>query len=96
MSGYPDANYAPMPSYPSSIGESCAKPCPYTYYDGGAFCSDVTINANLSVAGVVAAGSLLVGGTKFIPTLFVNPFDGLYYTVLASRQPSGFVPPNLG
>jgi hypothetical protein len=94
MSGYPDANYAPMPTYTSDVGLSCAKPCPYTYYDGGTFCSDVTINTNLSVAGEVAAGSLIVGGTNFIPTLFLNPYDDQYYTVLARKQPDEFVPPN--
>jgi hypothetical protein len=94
MTSYPDANYAPMPSYPSSIGDSCAKPCPYTFYDGGTFCSDVVINTNLSVAGSVAAGSLIVGGVNFKKTLFLNSFDGLYYFVLASQLPSDFIPPN--
>jgi len=94
MTSYPDENYAPMPSYPSSIGDSCAKPCPYTFYDGGTFCSDVTIDTNLSVAGVVAAGSLIVGGVNYQKTLFVNSFDGLFYSVLASQLPSDFIPPN--
>jgi hypothetical protein len=77
-----------MPSYPSSIGDSCAKPCPYAFYDGGTFCSDVVINTNLSVAGAVAAGSLIVGGVSYKKTLFLNSFDGLYYYVLASSAPS--------
>ena len=93
MSGYPDPNYAPLPTYPSDVGLSCDKPCPYTFYDGGTFCSDVTINTNLSVAGEVAAGSLIVGGTNFIPTLFLNHYDGHYYVVLANKKPDGFVPP---
>lgn len=87
MSSYPDANYAPMPSYPSVVGESCANPCPYTFYDGGTFCSDVDINANLSVTGVVAAGSLIVNGVTYRKTLFLNPIDGSYYYVLASKEP---------
>ena len=69
MSSYPDANYAPMPTYTSVVGDSCAKPCPYTFYDGGTFCSDVTVNTNLRVAGAVAAGSLIVGGVNFKKTL---------------------------
>ena len=92
MSSYPDANYAPMPTYPSTVGESCSNPCPYTFYDGGTFCSDVTINTNLSVAGSVAAGSLIVGGVNFEKTLFLNTFDGLYYYVLASEGPVNPVP----
>jgi hypothetical protein len=84
MSSYPDANYAPMPTYISTIGESCANPGPYTFYKGGTFCEDVTINTNLSVAGTVAAGSLIVGGVNYKRTLFYNQFDGLYYQVLAS------------
>jgi hypothetical protein len=94
MTSYPDANYAPMPSYPSSIGDSCAKPCPYTFYDGGTFCSDVDINTNLSVAGSVAAGSLIVGGVSYKKTLFLNSFDGLYYYVLANKLPADFIPPD--
>ena len=77
MSGYPDANYAPMPTYVTDVGESCANPCPYTYYDGGAFCSDVTINTNLSVVGEVAAGSLVVGGKSFKPTLIESSIGPL-------------------
>jgi len=93
MTSYPDANYAPMPTYPSTVGESCSNPCPYTFYDGGTFCSDVVINTNLSVAGSVAAGSLIVGGISYKKTLFLNSFDGLYYSVLASQLPSDFIPP---
>ena len=69
MSGYPDANYPPMPTYVYNIGESCDNPCPYTYYDGGTFCSDVTINASLSVSGDTATGTLTVGGKLYKPVL---------------------------
>ena len=88
MSSYPDANYAPMPTFPSAVGDSCANPCPYTFYDGGTFCSDVVINTNLSVTGSVAAGSLIVGGVGYKKTLFLNAFDGLFYYVLASEGPA--------
>jgi hypothetical protein len=85
MSNYPDPNYAPLPTYADTIGDSCNKPGPYTFYKGGTFCEDVTINTNLSVAGTVAAGSLVVGGIQYKKTLFLNPHDGQYYFVLASR-----------
>ena len=92
MSSYPDSNYAPMPSYPSTIGDSCSNPCPYTFYKGGTFCEDVNINTNLNVIGTVAAGSLIVGGVNYEKTLFLNAYDDQYYFVLASALPNGFVP----
>ena len=44
MSGYPNPNYAPMPTYPSSVGESCDNPKPYWFWKGGTFCGDATRN----------------------------------------------------
>jgi hypothetical protein len=70
MSGYPDPNYGPLPEYPSSIGESCATPKPYWFYDGATFCNDVTIKSDLTVGGLTKTSRLIVNGTEFVPTLF--------------------------
>jgi len=82
MSGYPDANYAPMPTYTSDVGLSCAKPCPYTFYDGGTFCSDVIINTSLVVYGVTTTGKLVVAGREFKPTL-IETNDGPHLVLAA-------------
>jgi hypothetical protein len=83
MSSYPDPNYAPPPTYPSTEGESCADPKPNWFYGGGTFCDDVTIDANLSVAGLTATNRLIVAGREFRPTRIITT-DGVF-TVLASR-----------
>jgi hypothetical protein len=53
MSGYPDANYAAPPDYTVESGTNCENAKPYRFWDGAYFCSDVTVNANLSVVGTV-------------------------------------------
>jgi hypothetical protein len=70
MSGYPDPNYGPLPDYPSDVGTSCQNPKPGWFWAGGTFCGDVTLNSNLSVAGLTTTSRLVVGGTEFVPTLF--------------------------
>lgn len=70
MSGYPDPNYGPLEEYPSNIGESCATPKPFWFYDGASFCNDVTINTDLSVMGTTSTRRLIVSGTEFVPTRF--------------------------
>lgn len=70
MSGYPDPNYGPLGEYPSNIGESCTTPKPFWFYNGAAFCNDVTINSDLSVKGLTSTGQLVVAGTEFVPTHF--------------------------
>ena len=86
--GYPDANYAAAPEYPSDTGASCATPKPTSYWDSGNFCNDVFIGGNLTVLQNVDISTLTVEGTPYVPTLFMNPFDGLFYNVLASAVSS--------
>ena len=94
MSGYPNADYGGLPEYPSEVGTSCGNPKPAWYWEGGSFCNDVTIGGNLSVMGTVSTSKLVVSQTEFAPVLFLNPYDGLFYQVLASAPyPSDFVPP---
>ena len=89
MSGYPDANYAPAPEYPSTVGTSCQDPAPARFWKGGVFCTDVTIQGTLNVGNLkVDSEPIDVGGTLYSQTLFLNPFDGFYYHVLASRAPT--------
>jgi hypothetical protein len=85
MSSYPDANYAALPEYPSAIGDSCAKPSPYTFYDGGTFCSDVTVNSNIHISGALDTKVLIVDGVTYKKTLFLNQYDGEFYYVLATK-----------
>jgi hypothetical protein len=82
MSDYPDANYAPMPTYTDTIGDSCKKPGPYTFYKGGTFCEDVVINTNLTVYGVTTTGRLVVAGEEFRPTL-IETNDGSHLVLAA-------------
>ena len=82
MSDYPDANYAPMPTYADTIGDSCKKPGPYTFYKGGTFCEDVVINTNLTVYGVTTTGRLVVDGKEFRPTL-IETNDGPHLVLAA-------------
>ena len=82
MSDYPDANYAPMPTYTDTIGDSCKKPGPYTFYKGGTFCEDVVINTNLTVYGVTTTGRLVVAGEEFRPTL-IETNDGPHLVLAA-------------
>ena len=100
MSGYPDPNYASMPSYPSDAGTSCENPKPGWYWEGGIFCNDVTINKNLQVLGNGTFGSMqvldvsvTVGEIKYTQELFQNSYNGQYYYVLANALPKDFVPP---
>jgi hypothetical protein len=53
MSSYPDTDYAAPPNYDVESGTNCQNSKPYTFWDGSYFCKDVTVNANLSVAGTV-------------------------------------------
>jgi hypothetical protein len=71
MSSYPDANYAPPPTYPSNEGDSCATPKPDWFYNGATFCEDVTINADLTVAGLTTTARLVVAGLEFKPTTII-------------------------
>jgi len=82
MSNYPDPNYAPMPNYSDTIGDSCNKPGPYTFYKGGTFCEDVTINTNLVVNGVTTTGELVVAGKQFKPTL-IETINGPHLVLAA-------------
>ena len=100
MSGYPDPNYASMPSYPSDAGTSCENPKPSWYWEGGTFCNDVTINGTLTVGTDAILNSLSVtnvsvnvGELTYSPYLFINNYDGHYYYILANQLPKGFVPP---
>ena len=100
MSNYPDPNYAAAPDYPSDVGLSCANPKPYWFYDGATFCTDVTINNNLFTVNANVSSSLVtstlqvktpaitVGNAVYEETLFINPYDGFYYKVLASLVPT--------
>ena len=92
MSGYPDPNYAPPDTYPSSVGESCADPKPYWYYSGATFCKDVTINGNLDVGTLnVLTEPVTVAGTTYTKTRIVDLLGNAWY-VLASPAPSGGIP----
>lgn len=82
MSGYPDPNYAPPDLYPSDVGTSCAKPKPRWFYDGATFCNDVTINTDLTVAGLTTTAELIVAGVQFQPTV-IQALNGTF-TVLAA------------
>ena len=94
MSGYPDPNYAPPDTYPSSVGESCENPKPAWFWKGGNFCEDVTIGGSLTTSLLsVLADSVTVGGIQYQKTLFLNSYDGRYYYVLANKLPKDFVPP---
>ena len=94
MSGYPDPNYAPPDTYPSTVGESCENPKPYWFYKGGTFCEDVTIFGSLTTATLtVQEDSVTVGGDQYEKTLFRNPYDGRFYYVLANKLSKDFVPP---
>ena len=96
MSGYPDPNYAATPVYPSDVGSSCSNPKPYWFYDGATFCNDVTIGNNLLTENATVNGNLVtnsfevtsptisIGNVEYQGVLFINNYDGLYYTVLAS------------
>ena len=93
MSGYPNPNYAPMPTYPSNVGESCDNPKPYWFWKGGTFCGDVNIKGTLDAGSVIAetlsvtSEPIVVAGTSYSRVLFQNPFDGLFYYVLAAAAP---------
>jgi hypothetical protein len=82
MSSYPDPNYAPPPNYPSTEGDSCATPKPDWFYSGATFCEDVTINADLTVAGLTTTARLVVAGVQFKPTTIVA--NNGTFTVLAA------------
>ena len=94
MSGYPDPNYAPPETYPSTVGESCENPKPYWFYKGATFCEDVTILGSLTTTTLtVQTDSVTVDGDQYEKTLFQNPYDGKFYYVLANKLPKDFVPP---
>jgi hypothetical protein len=94
MSGYPDPNYAPPETYPSTVGESCENPKPYWFYKGGTFCEDVTILGSLTTTTLtVQTDSVTVGGDLYEKILFRNPYDSKFYYVLAHKLPKDFVPP---
>jgi hypothetical protein len=85
MSNYPDPNYATTPTYPSNTGTDCSNPKPYWFYDGATFCNDVTIGNNLVTNSfAVTSPTITVGDTEYQGVLFLNNYDGFYYTVLAS------------
>lgn len=96
MTGYPDPNYAPPPNYDVESGTNCGNAKPYRFWDGAYFCSDVTVNANLAVAGTVTISADAVVKGRLVTNEFqvkelefravrLPPFDNYY--VLASYIP---------
>jgi hypothetical protein len=92
MSGYPDANYAPAPEYPSTVGTSCQDPAPARFWEGGTFCTDVTIIGNLNTGTLnVLTEPVTVAGTIYQRRLIVDLLGNSWY-VLAAAAPSPVLP----
>jgi len=92
MAGYPDPNYPPPDTYPSSVGESCKNAKPAWFWKGGTFCTDVTINGNLDVGTVnILTEPVTVAGTSYQKTLIIDLLGNSWY-VLAAAAPASVVP----
>lgn len=90
MSGYPDPNYSPPDFFKSDIGTSCSKPKPRWFYNGGTFCADVTVTANLYVEGVTTTERLIVTEDAIInSTLGVAGLSTLSEVIVAGSASVG-------
>ena len=78
-SGYPDSTYQgvsvasqlgdetfdPTPDYSVESGTNCSNAKPYLFWDGAYFCSDVTVNTNLTITENLIASTGTVGKAQF-------------------------------
>lgn len=64
----PDPTFDPTPDYSVESGTNCGNAKPYLFWNGGYFCSDVTVNTNLTVTENLTASTGTVGKAQFSQT----------------------------